>query len=138
MIANEPIPVGREPPPMNPRIVTSPLAPGHGKADKPGKAKGNPRARLRFQEVNAFLDVTMAGLTMAQRSVWLLLWRDTKPNGLAETSQVDLARRAGISDRAVRKALTRLRALGLVNVVKRGSLRRGRSISRVHPLGQGQ
>ncbi len=99
-----------------------------------GKAKGNPRARLRFQTINAFLDVTMARLTLAERSVWLLLWRDTKPNGVAETSQADLGRRAGITDRAVRKALRTLCRLGLVNVVRRGSLRRGASVYRVHPI----
>jgi hypothetical protein len=121
--------VGEEPPALNPpprdRRPTA--------ADK-GKAKGPVASRGRFQCINAFIDATMAGLTLAERSVWLVLWRDTKPNGLAETSQASIARRAGISDRAVRFALRVLSGKGLVAVVRRGSLRRGPSSYRVLPL----
>ena len=75
-------------------------------------------------------------LPPAERAVWLILWRDTKPNGLAGTSQMSIARRAGVSDRAVRSALRRLEREGLVSIVHRGSLRAGASIYRVHPLGR--
>jgi DNA-binding MarR family transcriptional regulator len=84
--------------------------------------------------VNAFIDATMADLTPAERGVWFVLWRDTKPNGLAATSQASIARRAGVTDRAVRKALRRLEGRGLVRVIHRGSLRRGPSSYRVFPL----
>jgi len=124
------IPVGGELPPMDPR-PERPARPSPGKASKP---KGERSASGRFQCINAFLDVTMAGLPPAERAVWLILWRDTKPNGLAGTSQMSLARRAGVSDRAVRSALRRLERDGLVTVVHRGSLRAGASIYRVRPL----
>ena len=84
------------------------------------RAKTSPKRKDRFAEINAFADVSMRELTRAEIAVWLLLWRDTKPNGLAKTSQVDLARRGGLSDRAVRSAITKLRKLGLLNVVAKG------------------
>jgi hypothetical protein len=115
------IAVGDEPPPLDPPPARR-------------RAKGKAATRGRFQCINAFIDATMAGLKPAARSVWLILWRDTKPNGLAATSQADLARRAGVSDRAVRSALNELRGKGLVAVVRRGSLRRGPSSYRVFPL----
>lgn len=95
--------------------------------------KPKPAARVtgRFAEINTFIDYTMGGLTPSARSVWLILWRDTKPNGLARTSQVDLARRADVTDRAVRTALAELAAAGLVTVVARGGVSRGASTYRV-------
>jgi hypothetical protein len=127
-----PLAVGEEPPPLDP----SPSPRDRRTADqgKGSKAKGKTATRGRFQCINAFIDATMAELTLAERSTWFILWRDTKPNGLAETSQASIARRAGVSDRAVRKALARLTRLGLVGVIRRGSLRRGPSSYRVFPL----
>src|SRR5262245_27243252 len=119
--------VGEEPPPLNPTPAAD------GRASKP---KGKRASAGRFQCINAFIDATLGMLTPAERSAWLILWRDTKPNGLAKTSQASMARRAGVSDRAIRAALRRLAGTGLVTVVHRGSLRRGPSIYRVHPLGR--
>src|SRR5689334_16584951 len=121
------IPVGAELPPLD--GGEPPPAGSTGGTDR-GRPKGPPRgakrrAGDRFRTINAFIDVTMAGLRPAERAVWLILWRDTKPNGLAETSQVSLARRAGVTDRAVRSALRRLERLGLVAVSRRGGLNRG-------------
>jgi hypothetical protein len=127
------IPVGGELPPMELRPERS----GKPPPSKANESKGKPGKRQtgeRFQCINAFIDVTMAGLTPAERAVWLILWRDTKPNGLAETSQASLARRAGVSDRAVRSALRRLERDGLVTVVHRGSLRAGVSVYRIRLL----
>ena len=131
MMANEPIPVGREPPPMNPRIVTSPLAPGHGKADKPGKAKG--AAGERFAVLNRFVDFTLVDLSRAEIAVWLILYRDTR-EGTARTAYDDLARRAGCNRRSVCRAVHRLEQLGLLKIVHRGGLGRGASRYRVRPL----
>ena len=57
-----------------------------------------------------------------------------EPDGLAQTDQSDIARRAGVSDRSVRRALARLKAAGLLTVVWRDGLRKGPSEYRVHPL----
>jgi hypothetical protein len=67
----------------------------------------------------------------AELAVWMVLWRDTKPNGLAQTGQADIARRAGVSDRAVRDALRGLALKGLLRVVRRGRIGRGASVYRV-------
>jgi hypothetical protein len=124
------IPVGGELPPMEPRLQRSRKT-TPGKASKP---KGERSTRGRFQCINAFLDVTMAGLSPVERAVWLLLWRDTKPDGLARTSQSDLARRAGCNPRTVRRAIVALQFTGLLSVVRQGGLNRGLSVYRVHPL----
>jgi hypothetical protein len=124
------IPVGGELPPMEPCPERS-RKPTPGKASEP---KGERSTRGRFQCINAFLDVTMAGLPPAERAVWLLLWRDTKPDGLARTSQSDLARRAGCNPRTVRRAIVALQLAGLLSVVRQGGLNRGLSVYRVHPL----
>jgi hypothetical protein len=97
------------------------------------KNKGK-KAGQRFQTINSFADFTMASLGRAEIAVWLLLWRDTKPNGIARTSQLDLARRAGISERTVRRAVKTLRTVGLLTVVFQGGLQRGPSKYRVHGL----
>jgi hypothetical protein len=123
------IPVGQEPPPLEPTPARERHS-GRGR-DAP---KGKRSSRGRFLAINAFLDVTMAGLDRAELAVWLLLWRDTKPDGLARTSQSDLARRAGCNPRTVRRALDALRRAGLVLTVRQGGLRRGMSVYRVEPL----
>jgi hypothetical protein len=85
----------------------------------------------RFGVLNGFVDVELRTLTRAELAVWLVLYRDTKPDGTARTGQTDLARRAGVTTRGVRKALTRLIAVGLVEVIRRGRLGCGPSVYRV-------
>jgi hypothetical protein len=101
------------------------------KAKGPGSRR---KAADRFAVLNAFADYTLATLDRAQIAVWLLLWRDTKPDGLARTSQADLARRAGIAERTARRAVESLRRAGLLTVAYRGGLRRGVSTYRIRPL----
>jgi hypothetical protein len=88
----------------------------------------------RFATLNAFTDISLAGLTGAEAKVWLILWRDIKAaTGTARTGQADIARRAGIKPRMVRYALASLERKGMVEVVRRGRLNAGPSIYRVHP-----
>jgi len=90
----------------------------------------------RFAVLNAFADFALAGLTGSEAKVWLILFRDTKAaTGTARTGQADIARRAGLSPRGVRKALDKLQAKGLVKLVRRGRLNKGPSVYRVHPSG---
>lgn len=67
-------------------------------------------------------------------AVWLVLYRDTKQDGTARTSQADMARRVGTSDRTVRRALDKLERRGLLKVTYRGGIGRGPSAYRVRPL----
>jgi DNA-binding IscR family transcriptional regulator len=80
--------------------------------------------------LNTFVDDTMADLTRAEMAVWLVLFRDVR-DGTATVSQDDLARRAGVNARNIRRALARLRAVGLVELVRRGGLSQGASCYRV-------
>ena len=57
---------------------------------------GRKQTRGRFSEINGFIDYTLATLTPVAAKVWLILWRDTKPTGVARTGQADLSRRAGV------------------------------------------
>ncbi len=104
------------------------------KAEPPkrsGKSAGG-----RFGVLNTFVDVTMREVDRTAAVVWLVLFRDTKPDGLARTAQADIARRAGCSVRTVHAALKRLDACGLLTVVFRGGLNRGPSIYRVRAVSE--
>jgi hypothetical protein len=115
----------------------APTGNGSTPAQYQGRAKGNPARRKaadRFAVLNAFVDFTLAGLTRNEMAVWLMLYRDTKPDGTARTSQADMARRVGTSDRTVRRALDGLKRRGLLKVTYRGGIGRGASVYRVRPL----
>ncbi len=76
----------------------------------------------------------MHELSRAEVLTWLALFRDTKPDGLAKTSQADLGGRAGVNVGTIKRAIPRLRRRGLLSVVFRGGVRNGPSVYRVHPL----
>jgi hypothetical protein len=137
--APKPIPVGQEPPPLRPSPSLAadngrPPARHQGHADKAKGKRGRRHTNDRFAVVNAFLDFTAGGLSRAAALTWLVLWRDTKPDGTAQTSQADLARRIGANPSTVKRAVAGLVKAGLLAVVYRGSLRRGPSAYRVRPL----
>ena len=117
-------------PPMNPR-PDRPVPPSNGKASN--KPKRTAATSNRFGELNAFVDCSMADLSRAELGTWLVLWRDTK-NGTVRTSMTDVARRIGVSRRAVVDAVAKLEKRGLLIVVYRGGMRRGMNVYRVHPL----
>ena len=91
----------------------------------------------RFEVLNSFVDCSLAGLSRADVSTWLVLYRDTR-NGIAVTSQADIAKRIGASDRAVRSSIGRLEKRGLLIVVRRGGLIQGPSKYRVIGMGRKQ
>lgn len=93
------------------------------------------QASGRFANLNAFVDAGMALLTGSESKVWLILFRDTKTNGIARTGQADIARRAGIKPRMVRNVLVGLKEKGFLGIVRRGRLNSGPSAYRVHPTG---
>ena len=101
---------------------------------KPKRNRERRHSSNRFAVLNAFLDMTAGALTRAELLTWLVLYRDTKPNGTARTAQGDIARRAGVSSRAVRFALKRLVRHGLVRIVWQGGFRKGSSVYAVEPL----
>ena len=102
----------------------------------PGKANRRTGKGDRFTLLNAFTDIGLASLTGAEAKIWMILFRDTKvKTGTARTGQADIARRAGINARTVRRTLVTLEAKGMIRVVRRGRLNGGPSCYLVHPVG---
>jgi hypothetical protein len=131
------IPVGEELPPLE--TERSPAKRSRRQKEPSGaQTKGTPprrrRTRQRFCEINTFCDETLARLQRAEVALWLLLWRDTRPDGRARVGQADLARRAGCTERSVRRALVVLERLGLVKTVYQGGWPKRVSIYRVQSV----
>ena len=122
-------PMEPDPPAALPSEPSEPAAPERVK-EKPARRKTGER----FAVLNALVDFGMANLRPVEQAVWFVLWRDTKPNGLASSSQLHIARRIGMSDRTVRRAIDRLKALGFLQVTRQGGIRQGPTRYRVMPL----
>jgi len=115
--------------------VLSPLEPSGAKKRNGSKPrKSMQRTRDRFGVLNDFVDCSAAELNRSELLVWLVLYRDAR-DGIACTSQAAIARRAGVDDRTVRRAIKRLERRKLLKTVYRGGLNRGTSKYRVLPLG---
>lgn len=98
------------------------------------KGKTTKRASaLRFELLNAFVDSGMAELSRAEISTWLILFRDTRPNGITQTAIDDIARRGGMDRSSVVRAIKKLRDRRMLKIVCRGGLNRGPSRYRVFP-----
>ncbi len=89
------------------------------------------RQSSRFASINTFVDITMRGLSGRASLAWVVLWRDTKPNGIARTGITDLARRMGCSTATAKRALAELRTRKLIEVADRGRLGGGPSSYRL-------
>lgn len=103
----------------------------HPRKRKP-KRSGGSAVKRRFALLNWFADEGMRALRRrSEIGAWLGLYRHAKPDGTVSASVADLARRAGCSDRAMGDALRRLRQLGYVERIKRGTLAGGPSVWRL-------
>jgi hypothetical protein len=98
---------------------------------------GRKRTGDRFAEVNGFVDFTLAKLKPAEVAVWLILWRDTKPDGHAKTGMADLAQRSGYSVRMVKYAVASLIEKQLIKVVRVGRIGAGASVYKVRGVNPG-
>lgn len=96
----------------------------------------NVAASQRFKALNTFIDFTMQDLKRADIVVWLTLFRDSR-EGVSRTSQADIARRGGLSVRAVSTAVAKLIDLKLLKVTHLGGLNKGPSSYQVQPLQEG-
>lgn len=131
---DEPEPATVSPSPSPPAAGASA---GRGRGKRGGGKGIHPNRSSRFATLNAFVDfgMTTGKLNGAEVKVWLILFRDTKGNGTARTGQADIARRAGLDERTVRRAIASLAKKGFVGIVLRGKLNAGPSTYRVHPTG---
>lgn len=91
-------------------------------------------SQLRFEILNSFVDSGMADLKRAELAVWLILYRDTKPNGLARASLDDLARRGGFDRQTASRSVGSLVARKMLLIEKKGGLNVGPSTYRVFPF----
>lgn len=149
----QPLPPGAVMPPMQPSVARQELFPepaqnggdGHQARNRPGRSRPNkpskPQAttpRLprvtgeRFQTINNFVDVIMRDLSDRAAKAWIVLWRDTKPNGLASTGIADLARRMGCSHATAKRAIAELRGRDLLAIEALGGIGRGPSVYRLN------
>lgn len=94
------------------------------------KAKQPKEHGARFHVLNDFVDVALSSIEKTDAAVWLVLYRDTR-DGVARTSQADIARRAGMCRRTVVTCIQRLREAGLLAVEHQGGLTGGMSAYRV-------
>jgi hypothetical protein len=120
------IPVGQEPPPLNPSTPT----PRNGKTGVKPKGKGG--TRERFAVLNAFADYGARLVDTTAQACWWIVYRETKPDGLARVSHGHIAECVGLSRWAVLRAVRCLEKAGLLTVVRRGGLSGGASTYRVH------
>jgi hypothetical protein len=92
--------------------------------DKPKSVTGASRAkyyRFWFQNLAGFVDDGVRMLTRSELATYLILLRDTRPDGTARAGLDDLAERGGMSrwaaSRAVRSLVARRKVL---TIVRRG------------------
>jgi DNA-binding MarR family transcriptional regulator len=73
-----------------------------------------------FPTFNGFVDLGVRHLSRSEIAAYLVLLRDTKPDGTARTSFGSIASRRGMSQRQAVRAVQSLIRLGVVEVVRRG------------------
>jgi hypothetical protein len=78
----------------------------------------------RFRDLSTFLRTAHAKLTPTQRAIWVTVYAFSQ-EGRCTVTQATLAKIAGVTTRAVQKAIPRLIAEGLLEVLEKG--RPGRS-----------
>jgi DNA-binding MarR family transcriptional regulator len=76
--------------------------------------------RLWFQNLAAFVDQGIRTLPRSELAIYLILLRDTRPDGTARAGLSDLARRGGMSHSAASRAVRSLVAKNVLTVVRRG------------------
>ena len=103
----QPIPVGQEPPPLRPSPSPNGANGRPARHQGTAKAKGKPARRKgdRFAVLNTFADFTLSALTLPRLPFGCCSARNTKPDGTGQTSQADLARRAGANLSTVKRAV---------------------------------
>lgn len=91
----------------------------------------------RFQTMNEFVDYSARLVDTTAQAVWMVLFRETKPNGLACISHSQIAKRIGSCRRTVVRASQHLEDAKLITVVHRGGLTGVTSSYRVHGTPKG-
>lgn len=90
------------------------------------------RAAGRFGVLNRFADEGARLVDTTAQACWWVLYRETKPDGLATVSHQRVAVCIGVDRKTVTRALARLETARLLTVVRHGGWRRGPSTYRIH------
>lgn len=103
---------------------------------QPRSRRGYPgrdrRPQDRFRVLNAFVDEQMCSVSPNAAKAWFVLYRDTKPDGLARTGLSDMAARMGCSVSTAKRAVRELRKRNLVTPVRKGAPGRGPNVYSVN------
>jgi len=122
--------------PAGPTGLAGPTSPSRRRIasnqPNPPRTVPNRTTADRFAILNAFVDCSLPGLSRVELGTWLCLYRDVR-DGTARTAQTDIARRLGVTVRAVGKAVQRLCRVGLLELVHQGGMNSGPSRYRVVP-----
>ncbi len=121
------IPPGQVLPPMDPPTPISPRGSPRASAFRRGTT------RDRFLVLNAFADGGARSVDPTAQACWWIVYRETKPNGLARVSHGRIAACIGVSRHTAMRAMRRLELAGLLSVARRGGLHGGASTYRAHP-----
>jgi DNA-binding MarR family transcriptional regulator len=101
--------------------------------DKP-KRTSKRQSTHRFRALNLFVDETMRGLEPAVVAVWLVLFRCARPDGFARVGIGGIVTRTGLSKSTVKRAIGKLKQLGMLKTVTRGRAGRGVSAYLILPF----
>jgi len=104
---------------------------------QPPKATGSNGKGDKWRLYNDFIEITARDLTLAEQAVWFQVFRDAYPKGrmfVARTAQSKIAACSGLSVRHVKRAVKRLKALGLLQVLVEGSSVRGIAVYRLSAI----
>jgi len=99
-----------------------------GRRTQAGRDRGLPD---RFRVLNDFVDGSMRDVGDGAAKAWFVLYRDTKPDGLARTGLSDMATRMGCSVSTAKRAVRALKDRGLVTLVRKGAPGVGPNVYRV-------
>jgi hypothetical protein len=91
-----------------PPVEPCPNEPPTLKIAKPKAQRGKAVTADRFKVLNAFVDYSMQTVSLVAQSTWTVLWRETKPNGLAQISHSQIAQRIGKCRRTAIRATDEL------------------------------
>jgi hypothetical protein len=73
-----------------------------------------------FVNFAAFVDQGVRTLSRSELAIYLILMRDTQPDGIARAGLTDLATRGGMSRRSASRAVQALIKQGVLRVIRHG------------------
>lgn len=120
-------------PALQPRASRSPEV----NEPKQKDSKGDRLALGRFGVLNRFVDMGARLVDTTAQAVWLVIYREVKPDGLATVSHQRIADCVGVSRKTVARAIDRLKTVGLLIVVRHGGWQKGPNTYRVRSIPKG-